>query len=98
MDTQLRSQTKTETETPARPFAMLYCIKCGRMEKVEYGTDCRMGHTITASGEIDYCCFEDGYALMPPPEVSWLPEEPGDLAEQIVQETEEVEMWLGGGE
>jgi hypothetical protein len=46
----------------------------------------------------DFCCFDMGYTLMPPPEVNWLPEEPGDLAEQVAWEAEEIEMWLGGGE
>lgn len=56
---------------------LLYCIKCERMVKAEKPTVCPMGHvTFEATEilenlkiiEIDYCCFEDGFAFCPPPD------------------------------
>lgn len=61
----------------------LYCIKHGRMVKAEPARLCPMGHpeevTLEYEGvswhEIDYCCFDQGWATCPPADQDpWLME------------------------
>lgn len=67
LETREAKQT-SDTVAELRPDK-LYCILHEQMVHVEYG-NC-VGHKIeitTEEGtEIEFCCFEGGYALVPPP-------------------------------
>lgn len=86
MTTPIREANVSEKVTPPT-IEMLYCISCGRMVKAEASV-CGMGHVTTDNdGEVDFCCFNGGYAFCPPP----------DIAEDEQQENENQDIleWLG---
>lgn len=94
MTTQIREANESEVVT-TKPQEYLYCILHEQMVQVQLSA-CGIGHiTIDNDGEIDFCCFPDGYTFCPPQE------EVADLSEDWMEQPddelpgEEIELWAG---
>lgn len=104
MTTQIREANESEVVT-TKPQEHLYCILHEQMVQVQLSA-CGIGHvTIDNDGEIDFCCFPDGYAFCPPQDkLDDLPEDWAAQTDELSDderaqaEAAEQGMWNGWSE
>lgn len=99
MDTKLAKPAVSEVPAPAteKPAEFLYCVRCGKMDKVEFSTACGgLGHVISdLDGQADFCCYPDGWTFCAPPiDSEWTPDQPDDPKYVAEMELQEIGQWL----